>query len=201
MVDIPTEVSGRRLSRGQRLGGRVMEPLISIHLEGQRRDYRPGDVLRGEYQVDAPEAVPLTAIETSVLWYTTGKGDQDMGVHFFERRAAADITSGELRQLWRLETPLPNTPLTYEGVIVKVAWCVRVRVFLDRGKEFSADVPFRLGPVPRARRIESVDGHGTPSPADKVTENNPDTQTPQVAAKPEANSARTRTDAGKNGPP
>jgi hypothetical protein len=177
-----------------------MDPLISIHLEGQRRDYRPGDVLRGEYQVDTPEEVPLTAIETSVLWYTAGKGDEDMGVHFFERRAAADITSGELRQLWRFETLLPNTPLTYDGVIVKVEWCVRVRVFLDRGKEFSADAPFRLGQVPRARRIESDDGKPAKTPPDAVTEDGVGEKSRPVASNPDLDSFRLRTDPGKSGP-
>jgi hypothetical protein len=178
-----------------------MEPLISIHLQGQRRNYQPGDVLCGEYQVDAPEAAPLTAIETSVLWYTAGKGDEDMAVHFFERRAAADISSGDLRQLWRFETPLPNTPLTYEGVIVKVEWCVRVRVFLDRGKEFFADAPFRLGQVPRAQRMESDDGHGTQTPSATSQEDGLDSKTPAAASQPDAGSVRMRTDSGKSGLP
>jgi len=178
-----------------------MEPLSSIHLDGQRREYRPGDVLRGEYQVDAPEAVPLTAVETSVLWYTSGKADEDMAVHFFERRAAADITSGELRQLWRFETLLPNTPLTYDGVIVKVAWCVRVRVFVDRVKEFSAEAPFRLGSVPPAKKIGSPDRRGVETPASAVTNNGTDSKTRQEASKSEANSVHMRTDSGKRGPP
>jgi hypothetical protein len=178
-----------------------MEPLISIHLKDQRRDYRPGDVLRGEYQVDAPGDVPLAAIELSVLWYTTGKGDEDMAVHFFERRAATDISSGELRQLWRFETQLPNSPLTYEGVIVKVAWCVRVRVFVDRGKEFSAQVPFRLGHVPPARRIESDDRIGTEPSPEAATGAGVDAKSPLVDSKHESDSIRTRTDPGTSGPP
>ena len=42
-------------------------------------------------------------------------------------------------------------------MIVKIKWCVRVRVFLERGKEVSADLPFRLGRVPRARKIAVVE--------------------------------------------
>jgi hypothetical protein len=175
-----------------------MEPLISIRLQNQRRDYQPGDVLRGEYQVDAPEATPLIAVETSVLWYTTGKGDEDMAVHFFERRAAADITNGDLRQLWPFETTLPNTPLTYDGVIVKVVWCVRVRVFLDRGKEYSADAPFRLGYVPPARRIDTDDAR---TPPQAVAEDGIDSKTVKAGTKPRMDSATTRTDPGKSGVP
>jgi hypothetical protein len=134
-----------------------MDPLISIHLREQRRDFHPGDILRAAYQVDAPEDTPLAAVEASVLWYTEGKGDEDMAVHFFERRHAADIPEGDLRQQWEFETKLPKSPLTYDGVIVKTKWCVRVRVFLERGKEVSADLPIRLGRVPRARKIAIVE--------------------------------------------
>jgi hypothetical protein len=130
-----------------------MEPLIAIHLRDQRRVYCPGDPLHVAYQVDAPDAVQLFAVEASVLWYTVGKGEEDMSVHFFERRQAADVEESDLRQQWEFETLLPNSPLSYDGVIVKIVWCVRVRVFLDRGKEVTADQVFQLGHVPRASRV------------------------------------------------
>jgi hypothetical protein len=75
-----------------------------------------------------------------------------------------------LRQLWQFETTLPNSPLSYEGTIVKVVWCVRVRVFLDRGKEFSAEWPFQLGRVPRARKISTDGGEDTGVPQDAQTD-------------------------------
>jgi hypothetical protein len=179
MVHVSTKVSGRRLSRGQRLSGAVIEPLISIRLRDQRRDYQPGDLLRAAYQVDAPEESPLAAVEASVLWYTEGKGDEDMAVHFFERRQAADITEGDLRQQWEFETTLPKSPLTYDGVTVKIRWCVRVRVFLERGKEVSADLPFRLGRVPRARKITVVEPEHAEKPA-KGAE--PETEQPKTTS-------------------
>jgi hypothetical protein len=51
---------------------------------------------------------------------------------------------------------LPYSPLTYDGVLVKIRWCVRVRAFLAGGKELVRDRNFFLGDV-RAPRIASVE--------------------------------------------
>jgi hypothetical protein len=80
-----------------------------------------------------------------MLWYTEGKGDEDMGVHFFERRTPDDAEQRDLRRLHRFETVLPPSPLSYNGLVVKIRWCVRVRVFLRRGRKFVADQPLQLG--------------------------------------------------------
>lgn len=87
----------------------------------------------------------LQAVEASVLWFTEGKGDEDMGVHFFERRVPADAEDRDLRQLRSFAIELPNSPLSYDGEILQIHWCVRVRVFLKGGKEASSDHGFRLG--------------------------------------------------------
>jgi hypothetical protein len=128
----------------------MTEPLISICLEGQKKHYQPGDELACEYQIDAVGAAELQAVEASVLWYTEGKGDEDLSVHYFERRLPSDAEDGDLRPMRRFRTRLPNSPLSYRGAILNVCWCVRVRVFLRRGKDLSADHPFQLGSVPAA---------------------------------------------------
>jgi hypothetical protein len=81
-----------------------------------------------------------------VLWYTEGKGDEDLAVHFFERRTPADTDDGDLRPLHRFHTILPNSPLSYAGSMIKIRWCARVRLFLKRGKELFFEQPFVLGP-------------------------------------------------------
>jgi hypothetical protein len=124
-----------------------MEPLISIRQLSPRRIYQPGELLVCEYQIDAVEAEDLTAVEASVLWYTEGKGDEDLGVHFFERRTPETAENRDLRQLHRFETMLPRCPFSYSGAIVKIRWCVRIRVFLRRSKDYVADQPLQLGPT------------------------------------------------------
>lgn len=122
-----------------------MEPLLSIQLFGHEPSYQPGDLLRCDYQIDAVPSDELVAIEASVLWYTEGKGDEDMGVHFFERRTPADADDGDLRTLRSFRSPLPNSPLSYGGTILQIHWCVRVRAFMRGGGESWLDHPFLLG--------------------------------------------------------
>ena len=126
------------------------DPLISICLDGQKKQFQPGEELGCEYQVDAVDAHDIQAVEASVLWYTEGKGDEDLSVHYFERRIPSDAEEGDLRPLRKFRTRLPNSPLSYRGVIMNVRWCVRVRVFLRRGKDVFYDYPFQLGQVPAA---------------------------------------------------
>lgn len=129
-----------------------MEPLISIQFFGDKPYYLPGDLLRCDYQIDTAEPQEIAAVEASVLWYTQGKGDEDMSVHFFERRVATDAEGGNLCQLRSFRTRLPNSPLSYLGEIVEIHWCVRVRAFLRKGREQSLDQPFWLGP-PQANKV------------------------------------------------
>lgn len=123
-----------------------MEPLLSIQLFDHLPFYRPGDVLKCDYQIDAVPRETVQAVEASVIWYTDGKGDEDLGVHFFERRVAHNENdTGDLRVLWSFSTPLPQSPLSYRGGIIQVHWCVRVRAFMQKGKETTLDHPFLLG--------------------------------------------------------
>ncbi len=140
---------------------RLMEPLISIQFFGDKPSYLPGDTLRCDYQIDAIDSRDAAAVEASVLWFTQGKGDEDMGVHFFERRVTAEAEGGNLCQLRSFRSKLPNSPLSYLGQIVEIHWCVRIRVFLRRGREANLDQPFWLGPpppskIPRPHMIEAA---------------------------------------------
>jgi hypothetical protein len=48
----------------------------------------------------------------------------------------------------RVRTRLPNSPLSYRGAILSIRWCVRLRLFLRRGREYVVEQPFTLGNVP-----------------------------------------------------
>ncbi|QDU31256.1 hypothetical protein ETAA8_64090 [Anatilimnocola aggregata] len=126
------------------------EPLLSICLGGSRKHYSAGEELIVEYQIDAIDVTDIQAVEASVLWLTEGKGEEDLGVHFFERRLPADAEEGDLRPLRRFKIMLPNSPLSYEGAIMRIRWCVRLRLFARRGKEYVLEHGFTLGSVPPA---------------------------------------------------
>jgi hypothetical protein len=126
----------------------MIEPLISIVLHGSQRVLMPGDRLTGEVQIDAAPPQDIQAVEVSVMWRTEGKGDEDLGVHYFERQTSAGELRGRLHELRTFVTTLPASPLTYDGRIVKIRWCARVRLFLSDGREYLFDQPFQLGNVP-----------------------------------------------------
>jgi hypothetical protein len=125
-------------------------PQIDVQFDRADRCYEPGDELRMRYDVGGLGGDTLRAVEHSVLWYTEGKGEEDLGVHFFERITDRASLPDAVRG-GSFETALPGSPLSYEGVIVKVRWCVRVRLFFASGRDFVSEHVFLVGRIPPAR--------------------------------------------------
>lgn len=132
------------------------EPLVTIRFDGNGRVYYPGETLSGDYTLDGIDLAEVRSIEVSVLWYTEGKGDENLAVHDFRRVAVEEGCAIDPGWPIRFRTTLPNSPLSYEGVIIKVRWCVRVRVFLPRGREVVGQQRFRLGNVPAAKALKPL---------------------------------------------
>jgi hypothetical protein len=120
-------------------------PILTIRLDGNGRVFRPGETLSGGYRFESPLGEPIKAVEVSVLWHTEGKGDEDLAVHAFWRFSAEDSGQAEgPARPKRFSTVLPNSPLSYEGQIMQIRWCVRVRAFPYRGKELVCEKDFFL---------------------------------------------------------
>ncbi len=128
-------------------------PGLRLALDEKPRAYRAGDVLQGRFSLEGVAPVDVRAVELSVLWHTDGKGDEDMSVHYFERVEPQNGQPIDLQHARRFSTALPASPLSYDGLIVKICWLVRVRVFLSRGKELSHEIPFQLGTVPHPHEV------------------------------------------------
>lgn len=126
-------------------------PKVTAQFDRAGRDYEPLQHLSIRYQVDGIDDAVITAIERSVLWYTEGKGEEDLGVHLFERIDDPQSLAVALPEA-SFAVRLPTSPLSYEGVIVKVRWCVRVRLFFAGGRDFVSEHVFDVGHVPPARR-------------------------------------------------
>lgn len=133
----------------------VNDPAVTIRFDGNGHVYYPGETLSGEYRLHAVDAKDIKAIEVSLLWYTSGKGDQDLAVHDFRRFSAENGNCIDPGRHGRFSSILPNSPLSYDGVIVKLRWCIRVRVFLSGGKQLVREKPFQLGHVPAAKVTRS----------------------------------------------
>ena len=128
-------------------------PRILLSFDGQRRRFQAGETLSGNYALEACSPREVKAIELSILWYTEGKGEEDLAVHFFDRLDPGTALV-DLAQPRPFSTRLPASPLSYAGVIVKIRWCVRVRVFVAQGKDLIAEEPFQLGDVPPAQEVQ-----------------------------------------------
>jgi hypothetical protein len=125
-------------------------PQVDVQFDRPARRYQPGDRLAVRYRIDDCDGGRIHAIEHSVVWYTEGKGEEDLGVHFFQRVTDRSLRSSPV-VAGDFAASLPRSPLSYEGLIVKVRWCVRVRVFFDGSRDFVSEHVFEMGDVPPAR--------------------------------------------------
>jgi hypothetical protein len=136
--------------RGYSSGGLRVNPEVDMVFDRPDRGYAPGGELTVRYQVRGSGLDLVRAIEQSIAWYTEGKGEEDLAVHFFERlaepAARAAVTQGG-----RFSTALPPSPLSYEGVIVRIRWCARVRLFFPSGRDYVSEHEFVVGRIPPAR--------------------------------------------------
>jgi hypothetical protein len=133
----------------------IGQPPVLLTLDGDRRRFQPGEILSGRYGLGSLRSAEVRATELSVLWFTVGKGDEDLAVHFFERTTPHSADPVDLRQLRQFKTRLPNSPLSYDGIILKIRWCVRLRVFPFRGKEHVLEEFFQLGAIPEAQLVQA----------------------------------------------
>lgn len=127
-------------------------PRIGMVFDHPARQYAPTEDIVVRYDVEGVEPAAIRALERTVLWYTEGKGEEDLGVHHFERiddaaRVAEALPAGTIA------VGLPASPLSYEGVIVKIRWCVRMRLFFVAGRDFVSEHVFEVGDIPPARGI------------------------------------------------
>lgn len=123
------------------------QPVVLAQFTPPDRRCEPLGELGVRYTVSGIEGLTIRAVERSVLWYTEGKGEEDIGVHFFQR---VDAPGDAESPAGRFQCRLPASPLSYEGMIVKIRWCVRIRLFFAGGRDFVSEHIFDLGDVPAA---------------------------------------------------
>jgi len=131
------------------------DPLVTIRFDANGRVYSPGDILSGEYRLEAFPLGRIRAVEVSVLWYTEGKGNEDMAVHEFQRLSVDVGDWIDPSRPGRFSVVLPNSPLSYDGAILQIRWCVRVRVFPRKGKQVVGQRSFVLGNVSAVEVVPS----------------------------------------------
>jgi hypothetical protein len=126
-----------------------IDSCVMIRLLGLQPTYNPGDPIDFEYRVVHVDHAAIVAVEASVVWVTEGKGSEDLGVHFFQRLTGNSLASIDWSIAQKVQCPLPMSPLSYEGKLLKISWCVRVRFYFSDGTELMAQQPFYLGSLTR----------------------------------------------------
>lgn len=107
-------------------------------------EYHPGDEVEVRVALDNGQLETCRAVEIALLWYTAGKGEEDIAVQDFERHS---LIAPDAATDYQLIGRLPEVPLSYDGVIVKVCWSARVRLIELSGKQSIFETPFRLGKI------------------------------------------------------
>ena len=144
--------AGNRPHPPNATAGARVEIRVADQLPGRRQtSFSPGQVFSCDYDVLVFPEQTVSAIESSVIWLTQGKGEEDIGVHFFERRNQMSLATDTFNHPQRLSTVLPLSPHSYDGKILKVHWSVRIRLFFVGGEELIHDHPFvlSLDEIPR----------------------------------------------------
>jgi hypothetical protein len=144
VADVLPKFPSRRLPTRRSVAGRI-EPALGLRLTTFQQGLEPGDSLEFEYGIQRISAQMIDRLEVSVAWYTEGKGSEDIGVHYFESHERAELSKTALSQPRRLSVKLPMTPLSFEGKLFKIRWCIRLRLFLADGREKTAEQRFYLG--------------------------------------------------------
>jgi hypothetical protein len=120
---------------------------LIIGFADDRHVFQPGETLRAECSVDPPPVDEIVAIEWSAFWRTEGKGDEDGESIADEIDSASEGDRLDPNSLKPLEVGLPRSPLSYDGVILKIRWFVAAQVRLRGGETLDAEAEFRLGEV------------------------------------------------------
>lgn len=113
---------------------------------------RPGGELAGVFVVPGGPPPDTRSVELSVLWRTSGKGTEDIGVAFYQDWTARDDTLAGMPNPHTFAVALPQTPWSYDGTLVKIHWLARVRVRWGpegETQELLREAEFTLAPVGR----------------------------------------------------
>ena len=123
----------------------MTEPDVRVEVNGAA--FRPGDELSGAFVIPGGPPEDTESVELSVLWHTSGKGTEDLGVVFYRGWKAADGSLAGMPNPSTFAVRLPPTPWTYDGELITSHWVARVRVRYGQTGEVVREAPFTLSPA------------------------------------------------------
>ena len=119
--------------------------VFDIQFDRETPTYQPGGQVSGSITYSGAEDLSLKRAEVSVLWYTSGKGDQDMSVASLETSYEESVLPAGATIPF--QATLPDGPRSYDGTLLKIHWVGRIRVFPQNGSDFGAEAEFLVAPA------------------------------------------------------
>lgn len=117
--------------------------LIGVELEGGRDTFLPGEEVSGLVRLSMPDgSVKCRKVTARLQWKTSGKGDTDKGGSEEVEIHPGPLLEGLVSVPFRLQIPL--SPSSYNGILIKVSWCVYVRVDQPWAKDGTLEHPFTV---------------------------------------------------------
>lgn len=142
MARVLPKIPSSRLSPKRRV--KRTEPALGLRLISLQPRLEPKELLEFEYRVQRVNAEDLERLEVSVIWQTEGKGTSELGVHYFKSLDGPELEA-VLGRPHTVVTTLPAAPLSFSGELFSIRWCMRLRLFLNEGREYSVEREFILG--------------------------------------------------------
>jgi len=115
---------------------------VRVRLCNDEAIYQAESELTASCRISRVALADIQSLELSVLWHTEGKGDEDFHVHQFLRVSEQRLRRAGILEEQSLKCVLPSTPLSYQGRLVSLCWCVRLRLYLNDGREIVSEQPF-----------------------------------------------------------
>ena len=81
----------------------------------------------------------------------------DLTVCVLDNKAKTPLFSVDerVKMLRKVSENIPNVHVdSYYGLLIRICWCVRVRVFLASNEQIVGEAPFRLGALPDVRTLQ-----------------------------------------------
>ncbi len=88
---------------------------LELHSADARTAFEPGEeiLLLAAWELDSP----VDGLEVRLIWFTQGKGTQDVGVAWKHRWERPPLVGNESVQLL-----LPDGPYSFSGSLISVSW-------------------------------------------------------------------------------
>jgi len=112
----------------------------TITITVDRQSYAPGGNVTGLVRIETPDALKINKVDVMLEWKTSGKGDKDSA----QIDVQEIVKGGQIDGL--VEVPyslmLPAAPCSYHGRLIKIEWCVKVRIDRPWAFDIYGEWPF-----------------------------------------------------------